>query len=92
MSRTRIKAHASVPVVETFTAAEETTADTEQAAALTYTLETIERGWRDAELLITDYWGLSDQTMTAAMTTYRQELRDMPDLAGFPASHTRPTL
>jgi hypothetical protein len=50
-----------------------------------------ERAWRDAELKDTDHYGLSDRTMSAAMTTYRQNLRDMPADAGFPNSHTRPT-
>lgn len=51
-----------------------------------------ERAWRDQELKDTDFYGLSDQTITAAMSTYRQELRDMPTLTGFPNTHTRPTL
>ena len=50
----------------------------------------IERRWRDAELADTDMYGLSDRTMSAAMSTYRQELRDMPDLTGFPNTHVRP--
>lgn len=50
-----------------------------------------ERAWRDDELLDTDLYGLSDRTMSAAMTTYRQDLRDMPAQAGFPNTHTRPT-
>jgi len=37
-----------------------------------------ERNKRIAE---TDHYGLSDQTMTAAMTTYRQALRDITDNA-----------
>jgi hypothetical protein len=60
-----------------------TMADEEKAAE--------ERAWRDAELIDTDMFGLSDQTMTTAMETYRQDLRDMPAQAGFPNSHTRPT-
>jgi hypothetical protein len=31
---------------------------------------------RDAELKATDFWALSDLTITAAQRTYRQELRD----------------
>ena len=31
---------------------------------------------RDAELKATDFWALSDRTITAAQRTYRQELRD----------------
>ena len=38
----------------------------------------IERNKRIAE---TDHYGLSDQTMSAAMTTYRQALRDITDNA-----------
>jgi hypothetical protein len=53
--------------------------------------EADERDWRDSELKDTDHWGLSDRTMSAGMTTYRQELRDMPTLTGFPDTHTRPT-
>lgn len=36
---------------------------------------------RDRLLAETDYLALSDQTMTAAMTTYRQALRDITDNA-----------
>jgi len=50
-----------------------------------------ERVWRDGELMDTDSWGVSDRTMSAAMTTYRQDLRDLPSLTGFPDTHTRPT-
>lgn len=49
------------------------------------------REHRDALLLETDYLALSDNTMSAAMTTYRQELRDITDQAGFPYSVTWPT-
>lgn len=34
---------------------------------------------RDAKLADTDHYGLSDQTMTDAMITYRQALRDITD-------------
>mgnify|MGYP000545442417 CR=1 FL=1 len=36
---------------------------------------------RNKRLVETDYLALSDQTMTAAMTTYRQALRDITDNA-----------
>ena len=64
-----------------FTAEEETARDAEEQA------------WRDGQLdrdLVdlrekrnrllaeTDYFGASDQTMSGGMTTYRQELRDLP--------------
>lgn len=34
---------------------------------------------RNKRLADTDHYGLSDQTMSAAMTTYRQALRDITD-------------
>lgn len=34
---------------------------------------------RDERLADTDHYGLSDQTMTDAMSTYRQALRDITD-------------
>lgn len=34
---------------------------------------------RDAELKATDFWALSDRTMTTAQINYRQALRDLPD-------------
>ena len=46
---------------------------------------------RDSLLAETDYLALSDNTMSAAMTTYRQALRDITDQAGFPTSVTWPT-
>jgi hypothetical protein len=39
----------------------------------------------------TDFYGLSDGTMSSEMTTYRQALRDLPDQAGFPNTITWPT-
>jgi len=39
---------------------------------------------RDSRLAVTDFHGLTDNTMTAAMTTYRQALRDVPSTTGFP--------
>ena len=33
---------------------------------------------RDAKLAETDWWAMSDRTMTDAQTTYRQALRDVP--------------
>jgi hypothetical protein len=46
---------------------------------------------RDAYLAATDVWALSDRTMTAEQTAYRQALRDITDQAGFPADITWPT-
>lgn len=42
------------------------------------------RTQRDAKLAETDWTGLSDVTMSAEMTTYRQALRDITSHADFP--------
>lgn len=42
------------------------------------------RAKRDKLLAETDHLGLSDQTMSSEMVTYRQELRDITALAHFP--------
>lgn len=49
------------------------------------------RAERNKLLAETDHYGLSDQTMTSDMTTYRQALRDITDQDGFPESVTWPT-
>ena len=46
---------------------------------------------RDILLAETDVWALSDRTMTAEQTAYRQALRDITDQSGFPANITWPT-
>lgn len=46
---------------------------------------------RDILIAETDWWATSDRTMTAAETQYRQDLRDVPDQAGFPTNVTWPT-
>ena len=65
-----------------FTAEEETARDAkEQAyadAAPDRALATL-RVKRNELLLETDFYALSDVTMSEAMSTYRQELRDLPD-------------
>ena len=48
-------------------------------------------GMRNDLLAETDVWALSDRTMTAEQTAYRQALRDIPDQAGFPTDITWPT-
>jgi len=45
---------------------------------------------RNRLLAETDYLALSDNTMSAAMTTYRQALRDITNQSGFPTSVTWP--
>jgi len=39
----------------------------------------------------TDVWALSDRTMTAEQTAYRQALRDITDQAAYPINITWPT-
>tara|TARA_R110000796_G_scaffold181272_1_gene297766 strand:+ start:438 stop:695 length:258 start_codon:yes stop_codon:yes gene_type:complete len=51
----------------------------------------IERVKRDRLLIETDWWAMSDLTMTDAQTTYRQALRDVPEQSGFPNDITWPT-
>jgi len=46
---------------------------------------------RDNLIADTDVWALSDRTMTAEQTAYRQALRDITDQAGFPITITWPT-
>ena len=53
-------------------------------------LATTERAERDRLLKETDHYGLSDVTMSDAMTTYRQALRDVPQQSGFPSTITWP--
>ena len=63
-----------------FTAAEEAARDAEEAAyaagAFDRALANL-RARRNALLAATDYLALSDNTMSANMTTYRQALRDL---------------
>ena len=49
------------------------------------------RAQRDGMLAATDWCALSDVTMSAEMTAYRQALRDLPDQEGFPYTVTWPT-
>ena len=45
---------------------------------------------RDELIASTDVWALSDRTMTAEQTAYRQALRDITSQAGFPENITWP--
>lgn len=49
------------------------------------------RDKRNALLADTDWWAVSDRTMTQAEIDYRQALRDVPDQEGFPQNVTWPT-
>ncbi len=62
-----------------------------KTAADNAALEATERYTRDNLLKATDHYGLSDVTMTDAMTTYRQALRDVPQQADFPNTINWPT-
>ena len=67
-------------------AAQKTAYDTANTAALAAT----ERAKRTALLMETDHYALADVTMSDAMKTYRQALRDVPQQGGFPSSITWP--
>ena len=62
-----------------------------KVAADNTALEATERATRDDLLKATDHYGLSDVSMTEAMTAYRQALRDVPQQEGFPQTITWPT-
>ena len=51
----------------------------------------ITRNHRNLLLKDTDVWALSDRTMSAEQTAYRQALRDIPTQSGFPTDITWPT-
>ena len=46
---------------------------------------------RDGLLAATDFYALSDVSMSEAMTTYRSDLRAVPTLSGFPNDFEWPT-
>lgn len=72
---------------KTITVADQKTA---YDAANTATLAASERFTRDELLKDTDHYGLSDMTMTDAMTAYRKALRDVPQQTDFPGTITWP--
>ena len=64
-----------------FTAEEETARDAEEKAWADNKLNRdliILRNKRNTLLAETDWWGASDNTMTADQTKYRKDLRDLP--------------
>ena len=65
-----------------FTAEEEAARDVEEQAwadgAFNRAIASV-RSKRNGLLADTDYLALSDNTLTSDMTTYRQNLRDLPD-------------
>ena len=65
-----------------FTAEEETARDAEEAAFANSAFDRAMadlRQRRNSLLTATDYLALSDNTLTSAMSTYRQALRDLTD-------------
>jgi len=56
----------------------------EEIASMMLTPEQEARFLRNQLLAETDYWALSDYTMTDEMAAYRQALRDVPSQSGFP--------
>jgi len=63
----------------------------DETTAFDAALAATERAKRDALLAETDYLALSDTTLSSEMTTYRQQLREVPQQAEFPATISWPT-
>ena len=63
----------------------------EDIAEATAVLAANAREQRDALLAATDFYALSDVVMTSDMTTYRSDLRAVPDQENFPSAITWPT-
>lgn len=64
----------------------------EQITSDTATEASQMRGLRNQRLAQTDWCALSDVTMSAEMSAYRQALRDLPAQEGFPYTVTWPTM
>ncbi len=65
--------------------------ETAYQAELDAAAATTARTTRDSKLAESDWMGLSDVTMSADWTTYRQALRDVPAQESFPNDITWPT-
>lgn len=65
-------------VVTAYAAAFDTEKERQKQEALAEDATVVAKELRTAKLAETDYLALSDQTMSDAMTTYRQALRDLP--------------
>jgi delta 1-pyrroline-5-carboxylate dehydrogenase len=77
-----------------FTEEEELARDAEEAewaAEADNRLAAKERAKRNALLMETDHYALADVTMSDAMKTYRQALRDVPQQTDFPGTINWPT-
>lgn len=77
--------------VVTFTAAEKAAIDTEATSINAANELRILREVRNKKLADTDWWALSDHTMTQAQTDYRQALRDITDTYSSLATVVWPT-
>lgn len=89
MTRTHATPDGEVP----FTLEEEAEQDALEAAwaaGETDRLAEMARAERNAKLAETDWTASSDVTMSDAMTSYRQTLRDVPAQSGFPTDITWP--
>ena len=89
MTRTHATPDGEVP----FTLEEEAEQDALEAAwaaGETDRLAEMARAERNAKLAETDWTASSDVTMSDAMTSYRQALRDVPAQSGFPTDITWP--
>ena len=64
--------------------------ETAYAASLVAAEAASVRADRDKRIALTDWTALSDYTMNAEMTVYRQALRDVPGQEGFPTTITWP--
>jgi len=90
MTRYHATSEGNVP----FTAAEETEWDVEETA---WTAGADDRAAKEARterdflIAATDYYALTDVTMNAEVTTYRQALRDISSQTGFPNTVIWPT-
>ena len=76
-------------VVDKFTNDESGTKAEKEAAyqtELDKTTALINRGVRNNKLEETDWWAVSDRTMTTAQVTYRKALRDITSNSNWPAS------
>ena len=90
MARTHATPDGEVP----FTPEEEAEQDALEAAWAANEndrLAEMARAERNAKLAETDWTASSDVTMSDAMTSYRQALRDVPAQSGFPSDITWPT-
>lgn len=78
-------------VTEKYSESEKTQKIAGRDAASLETDKSLERATRNNLLLETDHLALVDATLTDAMRTYRQALRDVPQQEGFPNTITWPT-